>query len=109
VRKTPWRIEENSDSCPSSKPYAVVKKDDGKVQGCHPTREKAQEQVVALYAKKGKAAGPAAREKLKPLIEHYMSKPHPFTSCVRDNEKRFGKDRAERICATLKRMGQGKE
>jgi hypothetical protein len=36
--------------CGGSKPYAVVKDDDGSVEGCHETRAKAQAQVRALYA-----------------------------------------------------------
>lgn len=54
-----------------------------------------------------KNVGPAARHKLRHLIKHYMSKPHPFTACVRDNTKRFGKEGAERVCATLKDIGTG--
>lgn len=57
---------------------------------------------------KGAASvGPAARAHLHGLIEYYMKKPHPFTACVRDNTKRFGKDGAERVCATLKDIGEG--
>lgn len=52
------------------------------------------------------SVGPAARSKLSGLIKHYMSKPHPFTSCVTDNRKRFG-ERAEAVCATLKDIGAG--
>lgn len=54
-----------------------------------------------------KDVGPKARHKLRFLIRFYMRKPHPFTSCVRDNIKRFGKERAERICAVLKDIGTG--
>jgi len=49
----------------------------------------------------------AARGPLRHLIAFYMKKPHPFTACVRDNEKRFGRERAERVCATLKDLGTG--
>lgn len=52
-----------------------------------------------------KAIGGGTRGAIGNLVRYYASKPHPFTECVRDNTKRFGKDRAERICATLKRMG----
>jgi len=51
--------------------------------------------------------GPAARKKLSGLIKYYMKKPHPFTSCVRDNTKRFGVEGAKRVCATLKDIGEG--
>jgi hypothetical protein len=48
------------------------------------------------------AVGPESRARLGPLMRYYAAKPHPFTSCVNDNTKRFGKDRAERICSVLK-------
>jgi hypothetical protein len=49
----------------------------------------------------------AARGPLRHLIAYYMKKPHPFTACVRDNTKRFGPERANRVCATLKDLGTG--
>lgn len=52
-------------------------------------------------------ASPADRKKLSGLIKHYMKMKHPFTACVRDNTKRFGKERAEKVCATLKDIGTG--
>jgi hypothetical protein len=54
-----------------------------------------------------KQVGADARKKLGPLVRHYMKQAHPFTSCVNDNTKRFGKDRAERVCAVLKDVGKG--
>jgi hypothetical protein len=51
--------------------------------------------------------GPEARARLGPLMRHYASMPHPFTSCVRDNTKRFGADRAEKVCAVLKDLVVG--
>jgi hypothetical protein len=50
---------------------------------------------------------PGDRKKLDPLIKHYLSKPHPFTACVRDNTKRFGPEGAKRVCARLKDIGLG--
>jgi hypothetical protein len=50
----PWHIG-TSDECPASKPYAVIKDDDGDVAGCHETREKAEAQLAALYASETKA------------------------------------------------------
>lgn len=44
--------------------------------------------------------------KLEHLVRHYMKMPHPFTTCVRDNRKRFGPG-AERVCAVLKDIGRG--
>lgn len=52
-----------------------------------------------------KQIGPHAAKKLGPLVRHYMSKPHPFTACVRDNTKRFGPERAKKVCAVLKDFG----
>lgn len=54
-----------------------------------------------------KNVGPEARRKLSGLIKFYMSKPHPFAACVRDNTKRFGPEGAKRVCATLKDIGSG--
>jgi len=50
---------------------------------------------------------PGERKKLKGLMKYYAKKKKPFTECVRDNTKRFGKDRAERICAVLKDLIKG--
>jgi Putative phage serine protease XkdF len=49
----------------------------------------------------------AARGPLRHLIAYYMKKPKPFTACVRDNTKRFGPERAQRVCAVLKDLGTG--
>lgn len=45
--------------------------------------------------------GPEKRKKLKGLIDHYRKMAHPFTACVRDNTKRFGAERAKKVCAVL--------
>lgn len=37
-------------SCPPARPWACKKTADGKVLGCHPSREAAQRQVRAIYA-----------------------------------------------------------
>jgi hypothetical protein len=60
-----------------------------------------------LVVSSSKDVGPDARKKLRSLIKFYMSKPHPFSACVRDNTKRFGKEGAEKVCATLKDIGSG--
>lgn len=52
----PWKIVKNAGSCDESKPYAVVKETDGKVVGCHETREGANEQLRALYVNEPTAA-----------------------------------------------------
>ena len=46
----PWHIVKDHNECPKSKPYAVVKNSDGKVVGCHVTRNEAEDQLAALYA-----------------------------------------------------------
>lgn len=50
---------------------------------------------------------PKAKKQLHGLLKFYANKPHPFAACVRDNTKRFGKDRAERVCAVLKDIIRG--
>lgn len=42
----PWRIETNNAECASG--YAVVKEDDGTVEGCHRSRREALAQLAAL-------------------------------------------------------------
>lgn len=54
-----------------------------------------------------KDVGPDAREKLRNLLKFYAKKAHPFRACVRDNSKRFGPGRVEKVCATLKDMIKG--
>lgn len=51
--------------------------------------------------------GPHARRQLKGLLRYYAKKDHPFTSCVHDNMKRFGPNRTEKVCATLKDIIRG--
>lgn len=50
---------------------------------------------------------PHAVLKLRGILKHYAESPHPFTACVRDNRKRFGPDRTERVCATVKDLIRG--
>ena len=54
-----------------------------------------------------KTVGPEARAQLRELLKHYAKNPHPFRACVRDNMKRFGPGRTEKVCATLKDMIRG--
>jgi hypothetical protein len=46
----PWHVVENHPACPMSRPFGVEKDDDGEVEGCHATRDEANEQMAALYA-----------------------------------------------------------
>jgi len=50
---------------------------------------------------------PNDMRRLKGLLKHYAKKKHPFTSCVRDNTKRFGPERAKKVCAVLKDLIRG--
>jgi hypothetical protein len=50
---------------------------------------------------------PKEREQLEKLLRHYAKKAKPFTACVRDNMKRFGPGRTEKVCATVKDMIRG--
>lgn len=43
----PWHIDK-TESCPASKPWGVIKDSDGKVVGCHETKESAIGQLVVL-------------------------------------------------------------
>jgi hypothetical protein len=45
----PYNVGKDS-RCPASKPYACRKSSDGKIMGCHESKEKAQAQQRALYA-----------------------------------------------------------
>lgn len=46
----PWKISERDGT------FCVVKKDDGKLVKCHPTREKAKSHLTALYVNEPSAA-----------------------------------------------------
>jgi len=43
----PWTVS-RSDACPASRPWAVIKDDDGSIEGCHASEADAQAQLVAL-------------------------------------------------------------
>lgn len=45
----PWHVEFGNAGCGADE-WAVVKDDDGAIEGCHPSRADAEEQVTALYA-----------------------------------------------------------
>ena len=54
----PWEIRRNYRDCSG---YAVVKKPDGELEGCHPTVAAAEAQMRALYASEGEMGGPAVK------------------------------------------------
>ncbi len=45
----PWHIEQGGGTCGSDE-WAVIKDSTGETEGCHPTKEEAEEQMAALYA-----------------------------------------------------------
>lgn len=45
----PWTVTQ-SDRCPASRPWAVLKDDDGSLEGCHETQADANDQLAALNA-----------------------------------------------------------
>lgn len=47
----PWKVMKKGEK------FAVVGKEDGKIAGTHDTRQKAEAQVRALYAKEDKKGG----------------------------------------------------
>jgi hypothetical protein len=50
---------------------------------------------------------PRNRAKLNPILKWMGKSNHPFTKCYRANVKRFGPDRAKRICAVNKDLLMG--
>lgn len=52
----PWHVTED-DRCPTSRPWGVVKDDDGELEGCHATQDDAKDQLAALYANEDDRAG----------------------------------------------------
>lgn len=69
--------------------------------------QEAQVERILIVALSAKDVTPGERKKLRNLIKFYMEKPHPFAACVRDNTKRFGPERAKKVCAVLKDIGRG--
>jgi len=43
----PWTVS-RTDACPASRPWGVIKDDDGSIEGCHASEADAQAQLVAL-------------------------------------------------------------
>lgn len=59
----PWHIETSNSQCNG---YAVVKDDNGEVEGCHRSRQSAERQMSALYASENKALDEEYDEKDSP-------------------------------------------
>lgn len=52
----PYTVRKD-ESCPASKPYAVVKKTDGEVLGCHKSEKQAKAQMVAIQMNENEGGG----------------------------------------------------
>jgi hypothetical protein len=52
----PWHIGTHAD-CPADEPVAVIKDDDGSLEGCHANQEDAKKQLAALYANEAAKGG----------------------------------------------------
>ncbi len=63
----PYVVEKDEAACSVSKPWAVKKKNGGKVMGCHETKEEAKKQQSALYAQEDASAAAAAVTELSHL------------------------------------------
>lgn len=51
----PWDVEQTGE-CPASRPWGVVRRTDGQIEGCHATEEAAREQQAALYVSETESA-----------------------------------------------------
>lgn len=60
----PWHIETNNPDCASG--YAVVKDDDGAIEGCHRTRREALAQLAALNIAEAERASEEREEGYAP-------------------------------------------
>lgn len=70
-------------------------------------QERADGAVSEEAAPNWMQVSPTARKKINPIVQHYGKMAHPFTRCVADNTKRFGPERAKRVCAVVKDMARG--
>lgn len=67
----PWHIEDNHPGCLG---YAVVKDEDGELEGCHRTRAQAEDQLAALniaeYGDNERAEEPQVEDEIDDLVDH---------------------------------------
>jgi hypothetical protein len=66
----PWDIKRNYGGCSG---YAVVKRPDGSISGCHSSKEAAERQMAALYASENK--GYKDKEEKAEKNEEWLGKP----------------------------------
>lgn len=50
----PYKVVKDTDACPADKPWAVKKKSDDKLIGCHRSRDSATRQIAAIEANESK-------------------------------------------------------
>ena len=93
----PWHVAK-SDSCPSSKPWAVIKDSDSSVVACHESKSSAEDQLAALYASEREARMGDDRmtlreawQKVKGVVGLYLD--------AGDAAARAGKERADQFRA----------
>ena len=67
----PWHVSTNIEGCSG---YAVVKDDDGSIEGCHPTRTAANRQLAALHASEADKADGKRRHDKEDEEEPYHRK-----------------------------------
>jgi len=65
------------------------------------------DEYLRLALKNYQTTTSVEKKKLKGLIVHYGKIEKPFTQCVQDNTKRFGKEGAERVGTVLKDLIKG--
>lgn len=70
--KMPYDIKKDHPDCPASKPYGVVKEDDGKLMGCHESKAKAQKQIAAIYVSESKSETETENDRSEPMSEQLM-------------------------------------
>ncbi len=101
----PWKVELGH-GCPASKPYAVVKQSDGKVEGCHATKADANKQLAALYANE-KGAEPmvtdAQRERSRARYKQLLQAARHLSNSQVDGE---GAERSRHQQRRSKLVGQ---
>lgn len=110
----PWHIIPNHSDCPDGRPFAVVKDDDGDVEGCHPTRAAAEDQLAALYASEADQDLAALSEELVKSAMNTdvtMAKPSKGTPAdrrLKENKKRKPRTEYESDCPPgMHRMPDG--
>lgn len=63
--------------------------------------------AIGFLFSEADTVGPQQRHQLRGLLRYYAKQAHPFRACVKDNTKRFGPGRVEKVCATLKDIIRG--